>query len=139
MINELTRIWSKRSNAFTACIMYFHKKTLRLDTLNLLFRLTYQPSTFLYDIRGYVCQWSISFQWWDVSKSFLLKYVRDKSITDFWASAVTTHPSYFRYFNCSIMMIFHTNIFKLFTWDFSQQASPSLWTIFKKRSWRYMY
>ena len=51
MINESTRILSKRSNAFTACIMYFQNKPLRLDTFSVSVSLTYQSCTLLYDIR----------------------------------------------------------------------------------------
>ena len=49
---------SKRPNDFTACTMYFQNKPLRLDTFNVLVSLTYQLCNFIYDIRGYVCQWT---------------------------------------------------------------------------------
>ena len=42
-------------NNFPSCWMYFQTKPLRLDTFSVLVNLAYQPRTFLYDIRGYVC------------------------------------------------------------------------------------
>ena len=133
---------SKRPNDFTSCTLYFQNKPMRLDTFNELVSLTYQLCNFIYDIRGYVCQWSTSsmVKYQQIlSAEVGFRWIKNKHLS-FKCKINTTSPSYFRYFNYSIMMIFRKNIFKMFNWNLTKQTSHGVMNDLKREALKiYMY